>query len=56
VIVDPSHAGGLWWLVDPMAKAAMVVGADGVMVEVHNDPPMPSVTASNRSNRRDSKP
>ncbi len=38
VIVDPSHAGGLWWLVDPMAKAAMVVGADGVMVEVHNDP------------------
>lgn len=38
VIVDPSHAGGLWWLVEPMAKAAMVVGADGVMVEVHNDP------------------
>ncbi|NLI93170.1 MAG: 3-deoxy-7-phosphoheptulonate synthase [Peptococcaceae bacterium] len=38
VIVDPSHAGGLWWLVDPMAKAAMVVGADGVMIEVHNDP------------------
>lgn len=38
VIVDPSHAGGLWWLVEPMAKAAMVAGADGVMVEVHNDP------------------
>jgi len=38
VIVDPSHAGGLWWLVEPMAKAAMVVGADGVMIEVHNDP------------------
>ncbi|HHV65301.1 MAG TPA: 3-deoxy-7-phosphoheptulonate synthase [Peptococcaceae bacterium] len=38
VIVDPSHAGGIWWLVEPMAKAAMVVGADGVMVEVHNDP------------------
>lgn len=38
VIVDPSHASGLWWLVEPMAKAAMVVGADGVMIEVHNDP------------------
>lgn len=38
IIVDPSHAGGLWWLVEPMAKAAMVVGADGIMVEVHNDP------------------
>ncbi|AFV03239.1 2-keto-3-deoxy-D-arabino-heptulosonate-7-phosphate synthase I beta [Dehalobacter sp. UNSWDHB] len=38
VIVDPSHAAGLWWLVEPMAKAAMVVGADGVMIEVHNDP------------------
>lgn len=38
VIVDPSHAGGLWWLVEPMAKAALVAGADGVMIEVHNDP------------------
>lgn len=38
VIVDPSHAGGIWWLVEPMAKAAIVAGADGVMVEVHNDP------------------
>lgn len=38
VIVDPSHASGLWWLVEPMAKAALVVGADGVMIEVHNDP------------------
>ncbi|MFA6807690.1 MAG: 3-deoxy-7-phosphoheptulonate synthase, partial [Eubacteriales bacterium] len=38
VIVDPSHASGLWWLVQPMAKAAMVVGADGLMIEVHNDP------------------
>lgn len=38
VIVDPSHAGGLWWLVEPMAKAALVAGADGLMVEVHNDP------------------
>lgn len=38
VIVDPSHAGGLWWLVEPLAKAAVAVGADGVMIEVHNDP------------------
>ncbi|WP_066495099.1 3-deoxy-7-phosphoheptulonate synthase [Abyssisolibacter fermentans] len=38
VIVDPSHAGGLWWLVEPLAKAALAVGADGLMVEVHNDP------------------
>lgn len=38
VIVDPSHAGGKWWLVEPMAKAAVAAGADGLMVEVHNDP------------------
>lgn len=38
VIVDPSHAAGLWWLVEPLAKAALTVGADGLMIEVHNDP------------------
>ncbi|MFA9399136.1 MAG: 3-deoxy-7-phosphoheptulonate synthase [Clostridiaceae bacterium] len=38
VIVDPSHASGIWWLVEPLAKAAVVAGADGIMVEVHNDP------------------
>lgn len=38
VIVDPSHAGGKWWLVEPMAKASIAAGADGLMVEVHNDP------------------
>ena len=38
VIIDPSHAGGEWWLVEPLAKAALAVGADGIMVEVHNDP------------------
>lgn len=38
VIVDPSHAGGKWWLVEPMAKAAVAAGADGLMVEVHNSP------------------
>ncbi len=38
VIVDPSHAAGLWWMVEPLAKAAVAVGADGLMIEVHNDP------------------
>ena len=38
VIVDPSHAGGKWWLVDSMSKAAIASGADGLMVEVHNNP------------------
>lgn len=38
VIVDPSHAAGLWWMVEPLAKAAVAVGADGLIVEVHNDP------------------
>ncbi|WP_301859580.1 3-deoxy-7-phosphoheptulonate synthase [uncultured Megasphaera sp.] len=38
VIVDPSHATGKRWMVEDLAKAAIAVGADGVMVEVHNDP------------------
>ena len=38
VVIDPSHAGGKWWLVEPMAKAAVAAGADGLMVEVHNNP------------------
>ncbi len=38
VIVDPSHGTGHRWLVPIMAKAAVVVGADGIMVEVHNHP------------------
>lgn len=38
IIVDPSHAGGKWWLVDSMAKASVAAGADGLMIEVHNDP------------------
>ena len=38
VIVDPSHAGGKWWLVEPMAKAAVAAGADGLMLEVHTNP------------------
>jgi len=38
VIVDPSHATGKWRLVSPMAKAAIAVGADGLLIEVHPDP------------------
>ena len=38
VIIDPSHATGHSYLVEPMAKAAAVCGADGFMVEVHSDP------------------
>ncbi|MEN8077322.1 3-deoxy-7-phosphoheptulonate synthase [Clostridioides difficile] len=38
IIIDPSHAGGYWYLVEPMAKAAIAAGADGLMIEVHNDP------------------
>lgn len=38
VIVDPSHATGKFWMVQALARAAVAVGADGVMIEVHNDP------------------
>lgn len=38
VIVDPSHATGKWWMVESLAKAAIAVGADGLIIEVHNDP------------------
>ena len=38
VAVDPSHAAGMWWMVEPLAKAAVAVGADGLIIEVHNDP------------------
>ncbi|MCK5128750.1 MAG: 3-deoxy-7-phosphoheptulonate synthase [Clostridiales bacterium] len=38
VIVDPSHAGGKWWLVEPLAKASVVAGADGIVIEVHPNP------------------
>ena len=39
VVVDPSHASGLAKLVKPMAMAAVAAGAQGLMIEVHNDPP-----------------
>ncbi len=38
VIVDPSHAAGLRNLVTPLARAAVAAGADGLMIETHNDP------------------
>ncbi len=39
IIVDPSHASGKSWLVEPLAMSAVAAGADGLMIEVHNDPP-----------------
>lgn len=38
VLVDPSHATGKWNLVGPVSKAAVAIGADGLLVEVHNQP------------------
>jgi len=38
IIVDPSHATGVRAYVKPLAKASIAAGADGLMIEVHNDP------------------
>jgi len=38
IIVDPSHACGKWSMVEPLAKASMAVGADGLIIEVHHNP------------------
>ncbi len=38
IIVDPSHGTGRAWMVGPMSKAALVSGADGLVIEVHNNP------------------
>lgn len=38
VIIDPSHATGKSWMVEPLSKAAIAAGADGLIIEVHNDP------------------
>lgn len=38
IIIDPSHATGKSWLVDPLAVGAIATGADGLLIEVHNDP------------------
>ncbi|MEG0597026.1 MAG: 3-deoxy-7-phosphoheptulonate synthase [Oscillospiraceae bacterium] len=39
IIIDPSHAAGMSWMVEPLAMAAIAAGADGLIIEVHNDPP-----------------
>lgn len=38
VVVDPSHAAGIYWMVEPLAMSAIAAGADGLIIEVHNDP------------------
>lgn len=38
VVVDPSHAAGIYWMVEPLAMASVAAGADGLIIEVHNDP------------------
>ena len=39
IVVDPSHSGGYSWLVEPLTLSAVAAGADGLIIEVHNDPP-----------------
>ena len=38
VIIDPSHCSGIWDYVAPLSRAAIAVGADGLLIEVHDDP------------------
>ena len=38
IVIDPSHAAGIRWMVEPLALAAIAAGADGLRIEVHNDP------------------
>ena len=38
IIIDPSHATGKSWLVEPLACGAVATGCDGLQIEVHNDP------------------
>lgn len=38
VVIDPSHAAGITWMVEPLSLAAVAAGADGLIIEVHNDP------------------
>jgi 3-deoxy-7-phosphoheptulonate synthase len=40
VVIDPSHATGYWYLVEPMALASVAAGADGLIIEVHDHPEM----------------
>lgn len=38
IIIDPSHACGRWNMIEPLSKASIACGADGLMIEVHNEP------------------
>ncbi len=38
IMIDPSHATGKWKLIEPISKAAVAVGCDGLMIEVHHEP------------------
>lgn len=38
IIVDPSHASGIRWMIEPLSSAAIAAGADGLIIEVHNNP------------------
>ncbi len=38
IVIDPSHAAGMAWMVEPLTLAAIGAGADGIIIEVHNDP------------------
>ena len=38
VIIDPSHAAGNTWMIEPLSRAALAAGADGLIIEVHNNP------------------
>ena len=52
VIVDPSHGTGKWWLVPPMSRAAVAVGADGLLIEVHHSPAEACLMESSLLHRR----
>ena len=47
VIIDPSHACGMSWMVPTLAKAAVAAGSDGLIIEVHNDPSILKIDLSN---------
>ena len=55
VIVDPSHATGKRFMIAPLAKAAVAVGADGLIIEVHNNPEKHYVMDLNQLDQRNLK-
>ena len=56
VIVDPSHAAGMYWMVEPLALAAVAAGADGSSSRSTTTRPTPNATASSPSPPRTSMP